>query len=314
MRSRRYKTSFFTVIVFLCLLHSNPVNSQQKPVYSQYMFNGLMLNPAYAAVNDYLNVTSSYRDQWVNMEGAPSTTTISAHSGLKDKNIGLGILIVNDRIGMHDEKAIYGSYAFKIRLPEGSLSMGLQAGLNHLKSDPALLELEEYDPAFAETTTSSKINFGAGLYYNHKKFYAGASIPYLRKKREIRDGEYLKMATESRYCYVVSGLVVDVSRNMKLKPSVLLRIQEGMPIATDLNINAYLDDVLNIGMSYRWSDSFITLFELKLTDYIRFGYAYDWIMSDLSGFTAGTHEFTLNYRINLYAPKKHRMCPGPLYY
>lgn len=290
------------------------LHGQQKPVYSQYMFNGLTLNPAYAAVHDYLSATMSYRRQWVNFPGAPSTALFSAHSGLENKNIGLGLLITNDRIGMHNETGIYGSYAFKIRLPEGSLSMGIQAGFNRHVSDPTVLDLESPDPGFAEFMTSSKINFGTGVYYHHKKFYAGLSVPYIRKKRSIKDNEYLRKSSESRYYYITSGIVLDVTRNFKLKPSALIRIEEKMPLGADINLNAYLDDVLNIGMSYRSGDSFTSLFELKMTDYIRFGYAYDWVISDLSRYTDGTHELTLNYRINLYAPKKNRMCPGPMYF
>lgn len=283
-------------------------------MYSQYMFNGLMLNPAYAAVYDYFNATISYRRQWVNFPGAPSTALFSAHTGLENKNIGLGLLITNDRIGMHDETGVYGFYAFKIRLPEGALSMGLQAGFNRHVSDPSLLHLESPDPSFAEFMTSAKINFGTGIYYHNKNFYAGLSVPYIRKKRSIKDDVYLKEASESRYYYLTSGIVLDVTHNFKLKPSTLIRFEEGMPLGVDMNMNAYLDDALNIGLSYRLGDSFTSLFELKLTDYIRLGYAHDWVVSDLSRYTNGTHELTLNYRINLYAPKKNRMCPGPMYY
>ncbi len=289
--------------------------AQQKPVYSQYLYNGLTLNPAYAAVHDHLSATVSHRDQWVNFSGAPQTSTISIHSGINPKNIGLGLIVVNDKIGIHSETGVYGSYAFKIRMPMGTLSMGVQAGLNNLTSDPSVLVKEsDYDPSFADYLSNTKINFGTGVYYNTKKFYAGLSIPYLRKKRSIRDQEFTRISVDSRYYFLLTGVVLDVSPKFKIKPSTLIRIEEGMPLAADLNLHFYLEEVLNLGASYRSGDSFITLFEIKLTDYIRLGYAYDWTLSDINRYAAGTHEFSLNYRINLYAPKKDRMCPGPFYF
>ena len=310
----RFTIKIFPLLFLLLIFQKQLAIAQQKPVYSQYLYNGLVINPAYAAVHDHLTATVAYRDQWVNLNGAPSTSTISVHSGLHNKNIGLGLMVISDKIGMHNETGVYGSYAFKIRMPMGSLSMGLQAGLNNLTSDPSRLATEHPDPSFAEYLSNTKINFGTGVYYNTKKFYAGLSIPYLRKKRTIRDDDYLRSMIDSRYYYLLTGVVLDVSPKIKVKPSTLVRVEEGMPLAADLNLHVYLEEVLNIGVSYRSGDSFISLFELKLNDYFRFGYAYDWVTSSLGKYTAGTHEFSLNYRINLSAPKKDRMCPGPFYF
>jgi type IX secretion system PorP/SprF family membrane protein len=302
-------------IILMLILVKQPILAQQKPVYSQYLYNGLVLNPAYAVVHDHLSATMSYRDQWINLEGAPTTSTFSIQSGIHNKNIGVGLMLINDKIGMHNETGVYGSYGYKIRLPHGAISMGVQGGLNNLTSDPSKLVLETaFDPSFTDYVSNTKINFGTGAYYNSKNLYVGFSIPYLRKKRIIRDGDYYRMAVDSRYYYLLTGIVLDASPKIKIKPSTLVRIEEGMPVAADLNLHFFLEEVLNLGVSYRSNESFITLFEIKLNDYFRLGYAFDWVVSDLSRYTAGTHEFSLNYRINLYAPKKDRMCPGPFYF
>lgn len=308
------KKNYYCLYTLIAFMACHTISAQQKPVSSQYMFNGLLLNPAYAGVHDHLNANFSYRNQWVNLEGAPSTTIFSMHSGIKHKNIGLGLLVMNDRIGAHTENAVFASYSYKIHMMHGTLSMGLQAGFNNLASDYTNLNLQEATDPFFGVIGDTKINFGTGVFYNSDRFYAGVSIPYIRRKRTINDLDYLRSFSESRNYYVTGGLIIDLSPKVKIKPSTLLRFEDGMPVAGDMNLNLFLEEVLNLGVSYRSGDSFITLFEIKLNDYLRFGYAYDWIISDLSYYTDGTHEFMLNYRINLFAPKKHRMCPGPYYF
>ena len=309
------KTIRFLMVINFIFLGLEDTCSQQKPVLSQYMFNGLVLNPAYTGVHEHLNVTFLYRDQWVNLEGAPVTQTLTAHSGIKGKRIGVGFMAVNDQIGIHSDVGFYGSYAYRIRMSSGTLSMGLQAGMNNLKSDYTLLDLRhEDDPLLSGVTSNMKVNFGTGLYFHNKTSYVGFSVPYIRKRRTIRDDDFMRNLEESRYYYLTAGKVLDLTQKVKIKPSGLLRFEEGMPVAYDFNLNFYLEDVLNVGGSYRSGDSFITLFELKLNDFIRFGYAFDWVISDINNYTRGTHEFMLNYRINLYAPRKHRMCPGPYYF
>lgn len=296
-------------------LAAGPLFGQQKPVATQYMFNGLILNPAYAGSLNYFSATTLFRKQWVNLEGAPEVKSVSAHTNIKGKNIGLGLMAIHDKVGVHADFALYGSYAYHLKLPVGTLSMGLQAGFNDLSSNFSNLNL--VDPADGRLSGSYhkfKMNFGTGLYFYTQDFYAGLSVPYLIKARTLRDLEYVREFKESRYYYATVGKILDISHEVKLKPSVLMRFEDGMPIAFDLNCTVYLKELVNLGMSYREGDSFSTLFEVQLTDFIRFGYAYDWLLSDLSAYAAGSHELMVNYRINLYAPKKHRMCPGPYYF
>jgi type IX secretion system PorP/SprF family membrane protein len=279
------------------------------------MFNGLAINPAYTGVNGHFNATMVYRNQWVNLPGAPSVKTFSAHSNIKDKNIGLGMLVYNDKVGIHSETGMFATYAYHVQMPNGKLSMGVQAGFNALKSDFSELNIRDInDPSLTGNLLATKMNFGTGVYYHNQVSYIGLSVPYLRKKRTIKDDGFIRQAEESTRYYVNAGTILDLSPRLKMKPSGLLKVESGMPIAADLNVNFYLDDVLTIGGSYRTGESFISLFEIKVSDYIRFGYAYDWTTNDLAAYSKGTHEFMLNYRINFYAPKRNKMCPGPFYW
>lgn len=289
--------------------------AQQKPVLSQYMFNGLVLNPAYAGSNGYFSTTAMFRNQWVNLEGAPKISNLTAHTNIKGKNIGLGMSITNDQIGVHNDFSIYGSYAYHLKLIYGTLSMGLQAGFNNLQSNFSELTIQNSsDPLLTNELSKFKMNFGTGLYFYTEDFYAGFSIPYIIKNRSLQDLDLIRDIEESRYYYFTAGKVFELSRSVKLKPSGLIRIEDGMPIAMDLNMNFFINDAVNLGCSYRSGDSFISLFEIQLNDFLRFGYAYDWIISDLSNYSQGTHELMLNYRLNLFAPKHHKMCPGPTYF
>jgi type IX secretion system PorP/SprF family membrane protein len=297
------------------LLTSQLTLAQQKPVISQYMFNGLVLNPAYAGVQGYFSATALHRNQWVNFDGAPVTSTISGHTNIKGKPIGVGMFLSYDKLGVHDDLSLYGSYSYQIKAMGGTISMGLQAGFNQLTSQWADVPVKyEDDPFFASTVSNFKMNFGTGLYYFNEIGYLGFSIPYLIKNRTLKDLDFQRESTDSRYYYLSGGLILTASPFFKIKPSALLRVEDGMPIGIDTNLNFYLDDVVNIGASYRSGDSFITQFELQVNNFVKFGYAYDWILSEISRYSNGTHEIMLNYRLNLYAPRKSKMCPGPFYF
>lgn len=276
--------------------------AQQRPVYSQYMFNGLALNPAYAGSQKQFTATAVYRDQWVNFDGAPTTKTFSAHSGFAKKKIGLGFMVASEEIGVHKDLSLYAYYSYKIVMRKGVLSMGLQAGFNNLQSDFGKLTLEDPSDIFLSTNLQKfNPNFGTGLFYSTDRAYIGLSVPYIVNNKVVNTkvDDYESLAREARYYFLTAGKVFDLSHRLKVKPSALLRAQEGAPLGIDLNANLIIDDIVNLGGSYRSGDSMIFLFELKLNENFRFGYAYDYVTSDLGAYTNGSHEIMLNYSINL---------------
>ena len=311
MKPRNYLLLFILLVAVVCESYG-----QQKPVVSQYMFSGLVLNPAYAGRHEYTSFTAMYRDQWVNVPGAPKLSTFTGQTGFKDRRIGLGFLISEDKIGVHSNLSAYGSYAYNLKFTNGAkLSMGLQGGLDILRSDWTQLDLiDPGDPKFNGNQIIYMPNFGAGVFYYTNSFYLGLSVPYILTNRKTENDDFIENVKYSRNYYLTGGNVFDVSPKLKIKPSFLLRLEDNMPIAIDLNANLYYDEIIDIGISYRQGDSVIGLLGLQLNKYIKFSYAYDYIISNLTTYTKGSHELMLQYRINFSAPKHHRMCPQPQYF
>ncbi|MCF6335516.1 MAG: type IX secretion system membrane protein PorP/SprF [Spirochaetales bacterium] len=310
------KLNKYSLIVIFVIALFNTGFSQQKPVLSQYMFSGLVLNPAYAGRNEYSSFTTMYRDQWVNVPGAPKLTTFTGQTGFKDKNIGVGLMVSEDRIGVHGNLSVYGSYSYYIKFPSGAkLSMGLQGGIDILRSQWFLLNtMDPNDPVFNGSEVNYMPNFGAGVFYFKKDYYIGVSVPYILANQKANTEDFFRDVRHSRNYYLTGGKVFDVGVKLKFKPSFLLRIEDNMPLAIDLNANLYYDEIIDIGVSYRQGDAVIGILGLQLNKYLKFSYAYDYIISKLNAYTNGSHELMLQYRINFNAPKHNRMCPEPQYF
>jgi type IX secretion system PorP/SprF family membrane protein len=289
-----------TVVFFTIWILSQNVLAQQRPVYSQYMFNGLVINPAYAGSQKQLVATGVYRKQWVNLDGAPSIQVLSVHSGFEKRKIGIGFTLSNDQVGVHNDLSFYGSYAYQIKMRKGTLAMGLQAGFNNLKSDFTKVNAKNgNDPLLNIAYSKLNPNFGTGLYYSTSTAYLGVSIPFLLTNKVFKETEIITEARESRYYFITGGKVFDLDRKLKIKPSFLLRLQEGAPVGMDINTNLIIDDVVTVGASYRSNDAMVFLFNFQANENFGFGYAYDWTLSALNRYTKGSHEILVSYRINL---------------
>ncbi|MEP1033149.1 type IX secretion system membrane protein PorP/SprF [Ekhidna sp.] len=284
---------FVTFIV--CLLSF--AQAQQQVMFTQYMFNGLVLNPAYAGSHESISVTALSRIQWVGVEGAPNTQTLSIHSPVPGKNIGLGAFFVRDNIGVTTQNNFFLSYAYRIQMNRGILSFGLQGGFSD--TQVSYDELGLSDANLTGTEGSFKPNFGAGLYYRTDRFYAGASVPYILRNGSENEANSLPTDIETeqiQHYYFTSGAVFDLSPLVKLKPSILVKAVSGAPLEFDFNANILLDEKLWFGVSYRSFDSIDLLLELQLNEQFRLGYAYDITTSNLRKVNSGSHEIMLNYR------------------
>ena len=287
--------------------------AQQYPVFTQYYFNELVINPAYAGSHVQLSLTAMYRNQWVNFPGAPKTFSISGHTALAKNKVGVGLMVNHDEIGSYKNEHIYASYAYKIHFPNATLSMGMQAGINLLGADYSKLDLQNPgDAAFYNIINVVKPNFGAGLFYTKKNFFVGFSVPFILNNKIVKSVEgLLGQLTEARYYFLRTGFVfpLDKMGKVKMNPSILVRTQEGQPLSIDINDSFIFYDVFSAGISYRSVDSFITFIDLKISEKFHFGYSYDWTQSDLNRFSNGTHEFMLNYRIRIRGIHKNPECP-----
>lgn len=294
--------------------------AQQRPLQSLYMFDPLLINPAYAGTHVQLSGTAIYRNQWVNFEGAPKTLTASIHSGFRKARVGVGVLFGNDRIGVHSDNSMYGIYSYKIPLSKrknsGVISFGLQAGFNSLKSD--YFKTNPRDGAEIGVISKLNPNFGAGVFFRNANAYAGFSVPYLinNKTLDVIDGEFGSVISaagrQQRYYYLMGGFSKKIAKDVKWMPSTLVRLQENAPLSFDINNMFVLYDVVGLGFSYRLNDSLIGLFELQINENFHVGYAYDITTSDIRLYSNGSHEIMINYRIKI--PRLHQGLPCPSYW
>lgn len=300
------------LLLLILIISSLQTLSQQRPVMSTYMFNGLALNPAYAGSLNLLSASFLHRKQWINLDGAPTTQIFSLHSSFRSNRIGLGFQATRDKIGVHEETAIYLSYAYKIRTDIGILSLGLSGGFDNRRSDFSELNiLDTSDPLLSGTRTRFTPNFGTGIYLANPKYYLGVSVPYIIENSLFEgntDGT-LSEAKESRYYYGTGGIIFDINQNIKFSPSFLVRHQESNRLGWDLNAMIIFDGIAYAGLSYRNGDALVFLTQLILNENFRIGYSYDATTSALSNESAGTHEILLNYRIKLRNYKKDPQCP-----
>lgn len=285
--------------LILLLIASHEMQAQQNPLYSQYMFNHLVINPAYAGTKPYMSLTGIVRKQWVGFDGSPLTASVSIHGPVKNKKMGLGFLINNDHIGIVDQTDFYGSYSYQVPLASGKLSMGVSGGFSLYSSKFSDLQyFDSGDPVYSANTLNTVLpNFGGGLFYYSEKFYAGLSAPQLLS---YDSNDKLSVKKENVYhptphFYVTSGYVIETSGLTKIKPSALIRYVRGSDVSFDINCNVLISDILWLGASYRHSDAVAAIVEYQLTRKLRFGYSYDYTISNLKNYAGNTHEVMLSF-------------------
>ena len=301
------------LILFVCMLFLtvNSVNAQQEPMYSQYMFNMVQMNPAYAGNRAVDNITAMYRKQWVGIEGAPSTGTISWDRREDASNIGYGLQIYNDNIGIEKTIGVQGFYSYRIPFKNASLALGLSAGvLNYRAAYSTVITTMGGDPLFSEDINGFRPTAVVGALYATEHWYAGFSIPALLQTKISQSNVQITTGASNHY-FLTGGYIFDVSPDLKLKPSLLLKSVQGAPLQFDINMNAWIQDIIGLGVSYRTGDSFVGMFEIQITPVLRLGYAYDYVISNLKTYSKGTHELMLRYE---FGGTKTQRVLSPRYY
>jgi len=303
------KLKIISLVILLTTVVNTLSYSQQKPVYSQYLFNALAINPAFAGSQDQISITALYRNQWVNFPGAPQIQTLSGNSALAKKRIGLGFVLTNDVIGIHRDVSLNLSYAYRIKMPNGNaFSMGLQGGFNAISSDFDRVDAFDVDdPNLTGFYNNFIPNFGFGTFYTGKDFYAGFSIPSIRNAKVLQ--EVVSESRQRRYYFLSAGKVFDLNHKLKIKPSTLIRIQERAPLGIDMNLQFIINQKVSVGNSYRSGDSNISNFEIQFNENFRIGYAYEWVLTKIDNYSRGSHEVMLNYRINIPGLSRVIYCP-----
>ena len=275
------------LIHILLIALSFTMKAQHNSNYVQYMFNGLLLNPAYAGSHDALNVTALYRNQWLGFPGAPVSAALSAHSPLKNKKINVGGIIINDRFGVFNHTKASLIYAYRIKFLSGQLAFGLQAGIDSHTTDWNKINTSEAsDPNFMVSGTRKIIpEAGAGTFYHTKNFYFGLSVPNL----------FTGSINPDMVSVLSAGCIIKLNENIRLKPAVLVKYINNSPIAPNISTTFYYKKVIGVGVGYTHNTSALVYLDIKLNDQLQFGYGYDYSLNAIQKFTSGSHEVMLRY-------------------
>lgn len=290
-----------TKILFLALLLVTGVFAQQDAQYTQYMYNTLNVNPAYTGTRGVMSVFALHRTQWVGLEGAPVTNTASISSPIENSKFGIGLSIINDRIGISDENNIAGDIAYTIQTSaDYKLSFGLKLTANLLSADFGRLRyINEVDRLYYQQfTLSNKFsgNIGAGIYYFSDKMYFGLSVPQFLETKHYKD-DLKTVASEKMHYYFIAGRVFDLTDNVKLKPSLLTKLVSGAPLQVDLSANFMINEKFHIGGAYRWSAALSAMVGFQIDKSWFIGYGYDRETTSLSNYNSGSHEIFLRYEL-----------------
>ena len=309
--------AFFNVcLITISLFFTVPCYAQQQPMFTQYMFNGLVLNPAYAGSQETFTATALLRKQWVGIEDAPQTQTFSAHSPLDnlrnnrrpDSKVSLGLTLFNDRIAITDQTSVLASYAYRLKLKNNAnLSLGLQAGFSQFRIKYSQLALD--DPSFSIGDIAEwQPDFGAGVYYQAERFYTGFSAPQML--RTNRNQNHSSRSVVPHY-FLTMGYVFDRGHAFKLKPNVLIKSIKGNLFQLDINCNFFLYEIVNLGISWRSFESVGSMIQFQVHQRFVIGYAYDIPYgSELSRLSNGSHEIMVNYSV----PNKKQRTVSPRFF
>lgn len=284
-------------LILACGIHT--VQAQQDPQYTQYMYNTIQVNPAYAGSRGVMSVFGLYRTQWVGLEGAPKTAAFSVNTPLGDSKLGLGVSFLNDRLGAMDENNISIDLSYTIDVSESyKLGFGVKGTANLLNVD--YTKLNRYnpnDPMFATNVENQfSPNIGAGLYVYSEKTYFGFSIPNFLESDRYDDNEYATMKQKMTY-YFIGGHVFDLSPSLKFKPAFLAKAVSGAPLQVDLTANFMINEKFVIGGAYRWDAAFSGLVGFQISDGLFLGYSYDAETTKLANYNSGSHEVFLRFEL-----------------
>jgi type IX secretion system PorP/SprF family membrane protein len=285
------------ILLLIMPLSGSGVLAQQRVQFTQYMFNGLVINPAYAGSEEALSLTFIQRKQWAKIEGSPSTQSFSAHSLFKKKQLGLGGMLINERIGVHRNVSALASAAYHLKVgPLSYLSMGLQTGIHSRKSDyGSLVGNASVDPKLYDASVSyTAFDLGMGLYFRSPRLHLGLSAPELLPERfSLNDTTSIRLSNVNYFLFAKYNITLN--ENIDVEPSMLLKYLRGVPLSYDINVSLIYRKVLSLGLSYRKSESIDFMLKGQITPQLQFGYSYDFAIGEVSRVSNGSHELMVNY-------------------
>lgn len=293
-RTLNIKDLFLIVLLFVGVA----AVAQQDAQYTQYMYNTVSINPAYAGTRGQTSIAALHRSQWVGLDGAPVTQTFNIHSPIGYRGLGMGVSIVNDQIGPTSETNFDMDFSYTIQMAkEARLSFGVKGSINLL--DIRFSELNQFT---SDQTLQQDIdnrlspNVGAGVYYHTKTFYAGLSVPRFLETSHFEESS-LSTAKEQMNFYLMTGYVWDVNRFLKFKPTILSKITQGAPLQVDVSANFMFNDKFILGAAYRWDAAVSGMVGFNISNNFLIGIAYDREITELgsAAFNDGSFEVIFRY-------------------
>ena len=272
--------------------------AQQDAQYTQYMYNTININPAYAGSRGVMSIFGLHRTQWVGLEGAPTTNTFSINTPINNSNLGIGLSVVNDRIGPTSDNTISADISYTIQVAaETKLSFGVKASGNLFNLDVNKLRpADQGDPNLTGFNNEFSPNFGAGVYLHSDKGYFGLSVPNFLEDSKYSDND-VAVFQERMNFYAIGGYVFDISPSIKFKPAFLTKLVAGAPLQVDASANFLFFDKLMLGGAYRWDAAVSALAGFQITDGLFVGYSYDMETTRLRNYNSGSHEIFLRFEL-----------------
>lgn len=286
------------VLLFVIIIGGFSANAQQESQFTQYMYNTVSVNPAYAGSRDVLSITGLYRTQWVGLEGAPQTATFSVNGPVNDR-VGLGVSFMNDRIGPSDENNLNIDLSYNIVLNQDwRLFFGAKASGNLLNIDYTKLNIADGgDYLFHENVENQfKPNVGAGIYFQSQNAYIGLSVPYMLETARY-DHQNVSDVSEKMHAYLIGGYVFELSPSLSFKPAALVKAVSGAPLQVDVSANFLINDKVTLGAAYRWDAAVSAMAGFQITPGLLAGYAYDMDTTKLGNYNSGSHEIFLRFEL-----------------
>lgn len=292
------------LVLLLLLLSGVEMFSQQDSQFTQYMYNTINVNPAYAGSRGVMSVFGLYRTQWVGLDGAPTTATASLNTPISNSNIGLGLSAIKDQIGPSDETSVSADISYSIPTSETyKLSFGLKATANLLNIDFTKLNIyNPADPRFQNNVDNKfSPNVGAGIYFHSNKTYFGLSVPNFLETnhfdKSVSNSSASFVAKERMHYYVIGGHVFDLSPSIQFKPAFLAKAVQGAPLQVDVSTNFLINEKFTIGAAYRWSAAMSAMVGFQVNQNWFIGYGYDMETTKLADYNSGSHEIFLRYEL-----------------
>lgn len=272
--------------------------SQQDAQYTQYMYNTINVNPAYAGSRGVMSIFGLYRTQWVGLDGAPVTSAFSVNSPIENTNLGVGLSFVNDRIGPTIENTISADVSYTIQTSEQyKLSFGVKGTANLFNLDPTKLNpVNQGDPLLQNLSNNFSPNVGAGVYLHSNKSYLGLSVPNFFESKRYSNND-VAVFKERMNMYFIGGYVFDLSPSLKFKPAFLTKMIQGAPLQLDVSGNFLINDKLMLGAAWRWSAAMSFMAGFQITEGLYAGYGYDLETTKLANYNSGSHEIFLRFEL-----------------